>query len=230
MIVTIDGPTASGKSSTAKLLAQKLGFFYLNSGLLYRAVAYLLMQAKGYTIEALYNPTEQDLHILLDSQRITYTCNAVGNPQVEFDDADITPYLKGLEIDQAVPIVSANKLVRQLLLDVQRDIGAKHDLVIDGRDAGTVVFPQANFKFYLTAPLEIRAIRWIQDQQVRGVNVSFEQACKQIALRDERDMTRSIAPLVIPTDAIIVDNGLYSLNEIVDILYTWVFQLSLPFK
>ena len=220
MIITIDGPTASGKSTTARLLAQKLGFFYVNSGLLYRALAYLLMRDRGYTPETLYNVAERDIHAFIDTQRLTYMCDGKGNPVLSFDGADITPYLKGgPEIDQASSIISINQAVRTALLDVQRQIGLKHDFVTDGRDTGTIVFPNADYKFYLTAPLEIRATRWMHEQQARGIEINFQQACKQLAIRDERDMTRDIAPLVVPQDAVIVDNGLYTLDETVDMLY-----------
>ncbi len=220
MIITIDGPTGSGKSTTAQLLAQKLGIFYLNSGFLYRALAYLLMHEKNYTLESLYNVAESDLRTFLDPHRLIYSCDSKGNPHVEFDGADITSHLKGeIEIDQASSIVSANHTVRAILLGVQRDIAVKHDLITDGRDTGTVVFPDADFKFYLTAPLEIRAKRWMHDQHARGNSINFEQACKQLAIRDERDMTRDIAPLVVPQDAVIVDNGLYSLDQTVEMLY-----------
>ena len=206
MIITIDGPTASGKSATAQRLAQRLGFFYLNSGFLYRALAYLLMRDKHYTLEALYAPSEDDTRIVLDPTKLIYTCDAQGNPHIAFDGADITAYLKGSPtIDQA-----------------SRDIALKHDIVIDGRDTGTVVFPQADFKFYLTAPLEIRADRWMKEQAARGNKISFEQACKELAMRDERDMTRAIAPLVIPQDAHIIDNGLYSIDETVNLFYSTI--------
>lgn len=223
MIITIDGPTASGKSTTAKLLAQRFGFFYLNSGYLYRALAYLLMRDKGYSLETIGDPTEPDIQTILDTKRLEYDCESQGNPIICFDGSNITPYLKtGSQIDQASSLASAHAIVRHILLDVQRDIGKKHDLVIDGRDTGSVVFPYADFKFYLTAPLELRAQRFMNDEQRRGNKMSVEQATKQLKIRDERDMTRLIAPLKIPQGAIIIDNGLYTLEETVEILYQMI--------
>jgi cytidylate kinase len=219
MIVTIDGPTASGKSDTAKLLARRLGFYYLNSGLLYRAVAYMLMRDKGYTLGMLHDPRTEDLQDVIDVHRLSYSCDQGSNSHVTYDGKDITSYLKSIDIDKAVPIVSARPLVRQLLLVIQRTIAVEHDLVIDGRDTGTVVFPQAEFKFYLTASLAIRAQRWMRYQQARGVCIRFEDACAQIAERDEQDMTRTISPLRIPDNAIVLDNSACSLDETVDILY-----------
>ena len=230
MIITIDGPTASGKSTTAQLLARKLGFFYLNSGFLYRAFAYVLMHERGYTLDRLHNLDEHDIRVYLDPKRISYRCDEKGNPQVKFDESDITPYLKGSSNDQATSIISTNKKVREALLDVQRCIGVEHDLVVDGRDAGSVVFPQAEFKFYLTAPLEVRIHRWMNDQHIRGNMISFEHACKQLKMRDERDMTRAIAPLIIPQGAIIIDNGLYTLQETVDIMYEQIYAAKTHLK
>ena len=219
MIVTIDGPTASGKSTTAKLLARKLGFYYLNSGLLYRAIAYLVMQSKRYTQETLHALDEQVLQDIIDINLLVYICDKNTNPHIIYDGKDLTSYLKSMEIDKAVPIVSAKPFVRRMMLSIQHAIGAQQDLVIDGRDTGTIVFPQAEHKFYLTASLDVRARRWMQDQQAHGAVLSFELACKQIAERDERDMTRAISPLRVPQGATVIDNSAYSLDETVDVLY-----------
>jgi cytidylate kinase len=219
MIITIDGPTASGKSATAQLLAHELGFYYLNSGLLYRAITYLLMHTKDYNPENLYTMKEQDLCAIINVHLLTYACDKGTNPHVAYNGIDLTPYLKTPEVDKMVPIVSAKPFARQLLLTIQRAIGAKHDLVIDGRDTGSVVFPYAEFKFYLTAPLGVRARRLMYDKQTNGVLISFDEACSQIAERDERDMTRAISPLCVPEGATVVDNGVSSLEETAAILY-----------
>ena len=220
MIITIDGPTASGKSTTAQLLAKKLSFYYLNSGFLYRALAYLLMRDRGYTFEMLQGPADLDVRTMLDSRRLRYSCDEKGNPYIEFDGKNITAHLKGNpEIDQAASIVSVNPVVREILLELQRAISIDHDIVIDGRDTGSVVFPYADFKFYLTAPLEVRAARWVREQYTRGNKISLQEAVQQLAMRDERDMTRKIAPLIVPQGSLTVDNGAYTLDETVDQLY-----------
>ena len=222
MIVTIDGPTTSGKSTTARLLARKLGFYYVNSGLLYRAVAYLLVHDKEYAIESLNALDEQDLYDVIDARRLHYSYDNDGNACVVYDGKDITSFLKNVEIDKATPIVSANKLVRELLLKIQRTIGATHDLVIDGRDTGTVVFPNAEYKFYLTAPLDIRARRWMTTIKASGSSIDFEQAYEQVVQRDERDIHRTISPLRVPENATIIDNTGYSIEETGDILYNMI--------
>lgn len=215
MIITIDGPTASGKSTTAQLLAQKLGFYYLNSGLLYRAFAYILLH-NGYTVDTIAHVKSSDIVAYLGQSRLTYDADEANNPIVKFDGTDITYALKGSAlIDQSASIVSANNDVRQMLLKIQRDFGQVHSLVIDGRDAGTVVFPNAEYKFYLTADIRVRAGRLMIDQQARGNNLTLQEACSQIEMRDKRDIERTSAPLKVPVGAIIVDNSLWSLEETV---------------
>lgn len=219
MIITIDGPTASGKSTTAQLLAHKLGFSYLNSGFLYRAFAFILMHEKGYTLKNLNTLTDDDIRAI-HIDLLSYTRDIRGNPCIQYNGQDITRHLKSSpDIDQASSIISAYPLVRKLLLDVQREIGKKQDLVIDGRDAGSVVFPNAEFKFYLTAALETRALRWMHDQMLRGKSMSLQEAIRQLQIRDERDMTRSVAPLEIPRGAMVIDNGDYTLQETVELVY-----------
>lgn len=222
MIITIDGPTASGKSTAAMLMAQKLGFYYLNSGLLYRAFAYVLLDHCGYRVEKLYHPRDEDIQAYLLSDRINYICDSQAMASIWFDGNDITAHLKGGAIDQAASIVSGDVRVRQALLGVQRLIGKAHDLVIDGRDTGTVVFPDADYKFYLTASLEIRAARWMHDQQARGNSYSLQEAIAQLAIRDERDATRDIAPLRIPEAATIIDNGQLTIEQTVAVIYDLV--------
>lgn len=222
MIITIDGPTASGKSTTAQQLAQKLGFYYLNSGLLYRACAYLLLQ-NGYSVDSLKNISSHDIQNFLDPDRLTYDSDIHGNPIVKFDQQDITIFLKGSSIiDQASSIISSKPEVRNALLDVQRQLGKKHDLVIDGRDTGSIIFPQAEYKFYLTADLKIRANRWMLDQLSHGKNVTIEEACEQLEKRDKRDSERTVAPLMIPEGAIIIDNSSWSLEETVEKILTYI--------
>jgi cytidylate kinase len=219
MIITIDGPTASGKSTTAQMLSHALGFFYLNSGFLYRALAYILMNNNGYTVKTIHDVTEKDIRtIALDA--LTYISDDGDNPHIYYKGNEITRHLKAsADIDQASSIISAKGEIRKALLEVQRIIGEKHDLVIDGRDTGSVVFPYADFKFYLTAPLQVRARRWMHDQSLRGRTIKFEDALQQLRMRDERDMKRPIAPLKVPEGAIVIDNEAYTLEETVQLMY-----------
>ncbi|OGB83025.1 cytidylate kinase [candidate division TM6 bacterium RIFCSPHIGHO2_12_FULL_32_22] len=211
MIITIDGPSASGKSSLAKLIAQKLGLIHLNSGLLFRAVAYILITYFGYSEETLIYVTKKDIDKIF-SHDFEYVSDN-GKGRIIYDNRDLTPFLKSKQIDQGASLVSTVPYVRETLLQFQRDFAKTNFLVADGRDLGSVVFPNANFKIYLTASSEVRAERWRQAQLEKGKKYTQEQALEEITVRDNRDQARSIAPLVIPKDAIVIDNSNMSLEE-----------------
>jgi len=207
MIITVDGPAASGKSTLARLLAQRFNFFYLNSGLLYRAVAYILINNCAYELEKLANPDPIQLQLYIDPKRIVYDYDKDYRERVFFDGQDITPLLKTSFIDKGASIVSTNEIVREQLLDIMRMVPQKFKVVAEGRDMGTVVFPEANFKIYLTAPIEVRAKRWQKEQEEKGIGFTLDEAIGALKERDKRDKERKIAPLTIPDDAIIVDNA-----------------------
>jgi len=207
MIITIDGPTASGKSSVARALAKKLNMYYLATGMLYRAAAYVLIKQAGYTKKDLENPKTEDLATYFNPQRFQYFYCSDRGEQIFFDDKEITSFLKGSEIDEASSILSVNPLVRSALLTMQQAFGKKFDLVAEGRDVGSVVFPDADYRFFLTASVEVRAKRWEADQRKKGNNFSLDQAIEKITERDQRDRNRKIAPLVQPIGAIVIDNS-----------------------
>lgn len=216
MIITIDGPTASGKSSVGRALAKRLNFYYVYSGLIYRALAYLLINQKAYKQEQLKNPLAEDIARLLDQKHFVYRYDDQEQERVFFDAQDITPFLKDSFIDQAASIVSTNERVRSELRNVQRMIARSYDLVVDGRDAGSVVFPEAEYKFFLTASLEVRAERWRLQKLQLDEEFTAKQSCEQIATRDKRDQTRDIAPSIIPNDAIVIDNSALDIKETLD--------------
>ena len=211
MIITIDGPSASGKSSLAKLMAQKLGLIHLNSGLLFRAVAYILITYFDYNEETLIYVTKEDIDKIF-SRDFDYISDD-GKGRIIYDNRDLTPFLKSSQIDQGASLVSTVPYVRETLLKFQRDFAKTNFLVADGRDLGSVVFPDANFKIYLTAFPEVRAERWRQAQLEKGKKYTQEQALQEITVRDNRDKERSVAPLVIPKDAIVIDNSNMSLED-----------------
>lgn len=215
MIITIDGPTASGKSTLAQLLAKKLGFYYLPTGWLYRAVAYLLVEKCQYTEKMLEAPKRKDINYCLDPNRLVYNYDEIHGGRLFFENSDITHYLKDVTIDRTVAIISPIPMVRDLVAEAQRYFAKHHDTVIEGRDSGSVVFPHAHYKFYLTASLAIRAARWMKDQANRGNDFSLEQAQKEIAYRDKRDMERKNSPLKIPQGAVVIDNSNLNLEQTV---------------
>lgn len=219
MIITIDGPVASGKSTVARLLACRLGIYYLYTGLLYRALGYLLLKKYGYTQEQLTRPDNQHLQEIVDQNKLIYTYNSCHQEQIYFADIELTSFLKTPEIDTAASLVSTSDTVRAALLEYQRNFAKKYDLVVDGRDCGSYIFPYADYKFFLTADPKIRARRWQQDQKSRGVIIDLDRSLQEILSRDKRDSTRKDAPLCIPTGAIVIDTSELTPLEVVDSIY-----------
>lgn len=207
MIITIDGPTASGKSTMGRLLAKRLGFYYLYSGLLFRGFAYLLIDRAGYTLATIAHPSAADIDHYLDPKRFVYTYDSEHEERIVFDGHDITPATKGSEIAQAASMVSGDSAVRAKILLLQRALANDHNLVVDGRDAGSIAFAQAEVKFFLTAADMVRARRWQEQQKRYGNRFSLDQALAEITERDRRDSQRAIAPLQIPQGAILIDNS-----------------------
>lgn len=213
MIITIDGPTASGKSTIARMLAQELGYYYVCSGLLYRALAYLLINHYGYTEQTVAHVDPKDIAACFDKDKFLYLYDAQHGERILFDNEDITPYLKDSFIDRITSITSVNEYVRHFVTILQHSLAQDHDIVIDGRDTGSAVFPHAEVRFFLTALLEIRAQRWLVDQNKHGHHFMLEQAMEKVADRDKRDMERTIAPLIIPNGGIVVDNSALTLEQ-----------------
>lgn len=214
MIITIDGPAASGKSTVARAIAQKLQYYYLNSGMLYRALGYCLINHAGLSLEQLKICDFQSRKHCLDALEYTYDISS-GVMKVLIDGRDVTLFLKEPTIDKAASLVGENKKAREFLLHIQETIAINHhDLIAEGRDAGSVVFPQAAVKFFLTANLEVRAQRWLNDQiKLGNTSITFEEALQTIKERDNRDENRPHAPLGIYSDDIIVDNSYLDLEQ-----------------
>lgn len=226
MIITIDGPVASGKSSTAQALAKELKFYYLYTGLLYRAVAYLLQkklekeQSGEVTIHdfsrAVDRLTERQLEFVKD---VSYDYGEDGDdssPYLFYGEENITAKLSLASLDQPASIVSANKFVRDALLPVQRAVSKRYDIVADGRDCGTVVFPDADYKFYLTSSVDVRVERLMLDKTRGEISQDRETIKAELEERDKRDQEREVAPLKIPEGAIIVDNSELTQEETVN--------------
>lgn len=222
MIVTIDGPTASGKSTVARMLAKKLGFYYLNTGMLYRALAYLLINHCGYKSTDLPDPKQVDVARCLDPQKLVYCYEPDGSVRITFAGEYITPHLKMSEIDRASSLVSANQMVREQLLQFQRWYGQQYDVVAEGRDLGSVVFPDADYKFFLSASIKERACRWQADRARQGEQFSLEQSIEKVTVRDKRDQERAISPLKVSEDAIEIDNSDLSLDQTVEQMFAFI--------
>lgn len=216
MIITIDGPTASGKTTIARMLAQKLGYYYLSSGLLFRGLAYVLVQDFLYSPELINNPREHDIAKALDPSTFVYVYNHEQGEQLFVHGKNITHELRGQTLSQYASILGTHVSVRAALAALQHHIANNHDLVAEGRDMGSAIFPHAQVKFFLTASVEVRAARWQKDQNAKGKDLSLDQARIEIQTRDDRDQTRAVAPLCIPKGAIIIDDSHMPQQKVVD--------------
>lgn len=217
MIITLDGPAGSGKSTLAQLLAIKLGYFYSNSGYLYRSLAYILVHEFGYDEKLLAAPLVDHVDLILTSDNFVYHYQG-GAARVIYKGNDITHHLKASLISHYASIVSAHQDVRHAVAKLQRHFGTMYDLVTDGRDCGTEIYPHADFKFYITATPEIRAQRMLADCIKKNQCMNFDDALRLTLQRDARDMQRMISPLKKADDAIEIDTSDRSIQELVDLM------------
>ena len=204
--IAIDGPAGAGKSTVAKGLAKKLGYIYVDTGALYRAIGLYTMRhgidtkdAEG--VGALLNDIRVELKFIDGAQRV-FLC-----------DEDVSEAIRTPDASMAASNVSAIPAVRAFLLDLQRDIAKKNNCLMDGRDIGTVVLPDAQIKIFMTADVEERAMRRYKELQEKGVNDSYDQVLKEMKERDFQDSNRPIAPLKPAEDSLIFDSTGYTLED-----------------
>lgn len=204
MIITIDGPVASGKTTVAHQLAAALGFYYVGSGILYRALAHLLRTHCAYT--AMDEVRQCDVDYLLAPKNFVYTYDVVHSERLFFQGQELAiSNLRTPAVAHDASQLATLLIVRRALGAVQRAIAQSHDLVVEGRDAGSVVFVDAAIKFFITASVHERARRWQRDQIARGISLTVSDAVRMVEQRDLRDKSREIDPLIIPEGAIILD-------------------------
>ncbi len=204
VIITIDGPAGAGKSSVSRALARELGFIYLDSGAMYRALALYLLE-KGADIK-----DEKQVVSCLKDVEISFD-----NDRIYLDFRNVSDLIRTPEVDAASSAVSRIPAVRDRLTELQRKIGEKGSVVAEGRDMGTVVFPEADFKFFLTASSEERARRrMIQMERAKKNIIDLEIILKQIKIRDKADSTRAIAPLRAADNALVIDSTALSFGEV----------------
>lgn len=209
MIIAIDGPAGVGKSTVARQVATRLGYRYVDTGSLYRAVAWNVMRAG-------VNPTDHmAIATLLASTRITLIPDP-GSPRIRVNDQDVTQEIRTADVSHMASVVSAIPAVREWLLPVQRALGAEGHVVIEGRDIGTCVFPTASVKLFLEADSEVRAARRQREFVTAGVSVPLDRTQQDMDARDQRDRTRSLSPLQPAADAMIIDTSALSLDEVID--------------
>lgn len=213
MIIAIDGPSGAGKSTVAKAVADKLGFACLDTGAMYRAVAWKALQT-GVSFE-----DSAALEIIATECPIEFIAEAgSAAPKAVFiDGEDVTSVIRTAEIDKAVSPVSADPAVRTALVAQQRRIGASGNYVVEGRDIGTVVFPDADVKIFLTASDEERARRRVRQNAERGVgSTDFEEVLADIRRRDAYDSSRETSPLTRAEDAVLIDSTSSTIEEVID--------------
>jgi len=209
LVVAIDGPAGAGKSTAARLLAERLGYALLDTGAIYRTLA-LLARREGTAWDD--GPGVARLAIDLDIAFVLQD----GVNRVRLRGADITAEIRAPEISDGASRVSALPEVRAALLDLQRRLGAKGGVVVEGRDIGTVVFPAAGAKFFLTASVEERARRRVSELRAAGRPVDAQQTLDEMRARDHRDASRAVAPLRKADDAIEIDSSQLSADAVVD--------------
>jgi len=209
LTITIDGPSGAGKSTVAKALAKRLGFIYIDTGAMYRVVAFEMRKRRMRFEE------EDTLFQWASSLQIIFL-DRKGESHVLCNGKDLTQEIRSPEISLLASEFSKRRGVREALVKIQREMGEGGGVVLEGRDTGTVVFPSADVKFYLDAQPEERARRRYEELTGKGVNVNFEETLEEVIQRDHNDMNRSLSPLRRAEDAIVIDSTRRSAEEVVE--------------
>lgn len=216
-VITIDGPSGSGKGTIAQLLAKKLKWHFLDSGVLYRVIGWAVLNAK-------IDPSDLPaLNNIMSHIQIQMHVSEIGDePKIICNNHDVTEEIRSEACSQMASITSAIPQVRAALLDRQRQMRQSPGLVTDGRDMGTVVFPDATLKFFVTASLEERAKRRYNQLKRKGKDVSLPDVCKELSVRDERDSNRAIAPLTPADDVILIDTTNLDIESVMQLIWQHV--------
>ena len=216
LLITIDGPAGAGKTSVSRELADRLNYKYIDTGALYRGVA----------LEARFAGVGQDDDTGLENLCSTLNLNFVKDERglrLLSNNSDITDQIRTPEISMMASAVSARPVVRKYLLDLQRNLGREKGVVFEGRDMGTVVFPDADKKFYLDASQKVRSIRRYRELESKTFQI-LEDVEKEIGLRDENDRKREVAPMKPADDAVIIDSTDLSANDVVEMMLDYILK------
>ena len=207
--IAIDGPAGAGKSTIAKRLAKELGYCYVDTGAIYRTVAYFF---------DLWGVAPKDIDGItryIDELNIAIEYDEEGTQHMIMNGMDVTADIRTQEISQKASLISAHAIVREMLLDMQRDVAKQHNVIMDGRDIGTVVLPKANVKIFLTASAEVRAQRRTDELLAKGQKANYAQILKEIQQRDYQDTHREVAPLKLARDSIKVDTSNLDIDGVI---------------
>ena len=207
--IAIDGPAGAGKSTIARRLAKELGYYYVDTGAIYRTVAYFL-DLLGISPKDVDN-----VERYIDELTIQIEYDEDGVQHMLMNGMDVTKDIRTQDISQKASLVSAHAVVRSVLLDMQRDVAKQHNVIMDGRDIGTVVLPKADVKIFLTAAAEVRARRRTDELIAKGQKADFDRILKEIQQRDYQDTHREIAPLKMAKDSIKVDTSEMDIETVV---------------
>ena len=207
--IAIDGPAGAGKSTMAKRLAKELGYMYVDTGAIYRTVAYFF---------DLWGVSPKDIDGItryIDELTINIEYDEDGLQHMIMNGMDVTADIRTQDISQKASLVSAHAIVREMLLDMQRDVAKQYNVIMDGRDIGTVVLPKANVKIFLTASPEVRAKRRTAELLAKGQKANYDKILQEIKQRDYQDTHREIAPLKLARDSIKLDTSDMTIDEVI---------------
>lgn len=210
LLITIDGPAGAGKTTVSRALADRLGYRYIDTGALYRGMA-LAVQSRGIDPQ-----NDDDLKRLCSDLNLTFVRNDEGL-SLYLNGENISDRIRTAEITMLASAVSARPVVREFLLDVQKNLGRQKAAVFEGRDMGTVVFPDADVKFFLDASTHTRALRRFEEQKLQS-SQTLDEVERDIQRRDRNDSTREVAPLKPAPDAIIIDSTELTAEAVVDLM------------
>jgi len=214
IIIAIDGYSACGKSTTARAVAKKLNYTYVDSGAMYRTVTYYLLENDIPLTDM------AGIGNALAQVEITFRPDEDGNPVTHLNNKAVEEQIREMKVSENVSAVAAIPAVRRAMVQIQHRLGEAKEVVMDGRDIGTVVFPEAELKIFMTADPEIRAQRRLKEWRAKGIEATLDEVLANIAERDHQDTTRADSPLKKADDAIVVDNSYMSFDEQVEEIIT----------
>ena len=213
VIVAIDGPSSSGKSTIAKLVAKHFNFTYIDSGSIYRAITYVAI--KNNVIKT-RNIDVVSLIDLLNNCSISFSFNSNNQNVIKIDDVSVENEIRTFEISNNVSLIAEKNEIRKYVLKIQKDISNNKSVVMDGRDIGSVVFPNADFKFFLDASIDVRALRRWNELKLTEKDLKLEEVKKDLLKRDKKDINRKFSPLTRSKDSTLINSDRLDISEVVE--------------
>ncbi|WP_073257821.1 (d)CMP kinase [Caldanaerovirga acetigignens] len=207
--VAIDGPAGAGKSTVAKMIAERLNLVYVDTGAMYRAITLKALERGNFSKQGIKKIAEESTIELI-------------NGRVYLDGRDVTEEIRNPSVDEKVSTVASIPQVRKRLVEIQRQMAKNYGVVMDGRDIGTTVLPNAKYKFYLTADIKIRAKRRYEEMLNKGIKRDLEKVEQELAQRDKQDMERAYSPLKVAEDAVVIDTSSKTPEEVVNEILDYI--------